>query len=81
VNDLRGDKRNQSIAYARQIAMYLSRDLTESSLAHIGDRFGGRHHTTVLYAVDKIERLLTDGHDRQLHELIQVISSRLKTAR
>jgi hypothetical protein len=35
----------------------------------------------VLYAVDKIERLLTDGHDRQLHELIQVISSRLKTAR
>ena len=81
VNDLRGDKRNQNIAYARQIAMYLSRDLTESSLSHIGDRFGGRHHTTVLYAVDKIERLLTDDHDRQLHELVQVISSRLKTAR
>ena len=74
VNDLRGDKRSQDIAYARQIAMYLARDLTEASLPQIGDRFGGRHHTTVIYAVDKIERQLKDGHDRQLHELVQVIS-------
>jgi chromosomal replication initiator protein len=81
VNDLRGDKRSQDIAYARQIAMYLARDLTEASLPQIGDRFGGRHHTTVLYAVNKVERLLTDGHDRQLHEVVQVISSRLKATR
>jgi chromosomal replication initiator protein len=81
VNDLRGDKRSQDIAYARQIAMYLARDLTEASLPQIGDRFGGRHHTTVLYAVNKVQRLLTDGHDRQLHEVVQVIGSRLKATR
>lgn len=81
VSDLRGDRRNQDLAYARQIAMYLCRDLTESSLPAIGDRFGGRHHTTVLYAVNKIQRLLNDDHDRQLHELIQVVTGRLKGAR
>jgi chromosomal replication initiator protein len=77
VNDLRGDRRSQDIAYARQVAMYLSRELTEASLPQIGDRFGGRHHTTVIYAINKIQRLLTDDHDRQLRELVQVISSRL----
>jgi chromosomal replication initiator protein len=81
VGDLRGDKRTAQIAYARQIAMYLSRDLTESSLPQIGERFGGRHHTTVLYATNKIDRLLKDGHDRQLHELVQDISQRLESTR
>jgi chromosomal replication initiator protein len=78
VNDLRGDKRSQDVAYARQIAMYLCRELTDASLPQIGDRFGGRHHTTVLYAVQKIDRLLKDGHDRQLHELVQAIGDRVK---
>jgi chromosomal replication initiator protein len=81
VSDLRGDRRSQDIAYARQIAMYLARELTDASLPQIGDRFGGRDHTTVLYAVNKIKRLLHDDHDRQLHELIQLLTSRLKTAR
>ena len=81
VNDLRGNRRTQDVAYARQLAMYLARDLTESSLPQIGDRFGGRHHTTVLYAVDKIDRLLKDGHDRQLHDLVQLITARVKAAR
>jgi chromosomal replication initiator protein len=81
VSDLRGDRRSQDIAYARQIAMYLARELTDMSLPHIGDRFGGRDHTTVLYAVNKIKRLLNDDHDRQLHELIQLLTSRLKAAR
>jgi chromosomal replication initiator protein len=81
VADLRGDKRTAQIAYARQIAMYLCRDLTEISLPQIGERFGGRHHTTVLYATNKIDRLLKDGHDRQLHEIVQLITQRLKTSR
>ncbi|HJW74314.1 MAG TPA: chromosomal replication initiator protein DnaA [Thermoleophilia bacterium] len=81
VNDLRGDRRSQDIAYARQIAMYLARELTDASLPQIGARFGGRDHTTVLYAVNKIKRLLNDDHDRQLHELIQLLTSRLKAAR
>lgn len=81
VNDLRGNRRTQDVAYARQIAMYLARDLTETSLPQIGARFGGRHHTTVLYAVDKVERQLTDGHDAQLQDLIALITARLRSNR
>jgi chromosomal replication initiator protein len=81
VNDLRGNRRTQDVAYARHIAMYLSRDLTESSLPQIGAKFGGRHHATVIHAVDKVERQLTDGHDPQLQDLVALISARLKSAR
>lgn len=80
VNDLRGNRRTQDVAYARQIAMYLARSLTEASLPQIGTRFGGRHHTTVIYAVDKVDRQLKDGHDPQLQDLIELISARLKSA-
>ncbi len=80
VNDLRGNRRTQDVAYARHIAMYLSRDLTEASLPQIGARFGGRHHSTVIHAVDKIERQLKDGHDPQLQDLVALIGARLKTA-
>ncbi len=81
VNDLRGNRRTQDVAYARQIAMYLARDLTETSLPQIGARFGGRHHTTVIYAVDKVQRQLTDGRDTQMQDLIAVISARLRSSR
>ena len=80
VNDLRGNRRTQDVAYARHIAMYLSRELTEASLPQIGSRFGGRHHTTVIHAVDKVDRQLKDGHDPQLQDLLALISARLKTA-
>jgi chromosomal replication initiator protein len=80
VNDLRGNRRTQDVAYARQIAMYLARTLTEASLPQIGTRFGGRHHTTVIYAVDKVERQLKDDHDPQLQDLIELITARLKSA-
>jgi len=79
VNDLRGNRRTQDVAYARHIAMYLARDLTEASLPQIGARFGGRHHSTVIHAVDKIERQLKDGHDAQLQDLVALITARLKT--
>ena len=59
--------------------MYLSRELTDASLPQIGDRFGGRHHTTVLYAVNKVERLVNDTHDRHLRDLLQSISTRLRS--
>lgn len=81
VNDLRGNRRTQDVAYARQIAMYLARALTETSLPQIGARFGGRHHTTVMYAVDKVERQLKDGHDPQLQDLVDLISTRLRSSR
>jgi chromosomal replication initiator protein len=47
----------QAIAYPRQIAMYLVKDLTQASLPEIGRAFGGKHHTTVLHSIQKIERL------------------------
>ena len=81
VNDLRGNRRTQDVAYARHIAMYLSRELTEASLPQIGTRFGGRHHTTVMHGVDKIDRQLKDGHDTQLQDLVALIGARLKTPR
>jgi chromosomal replication initiator protein len=78
VNDLRGNRRTQDVAYARHIAMYLCRELTEASLPQIGAKFGGRHHTTVMHAVDKVERQLKDGHDTQLQDLIALITARVK---
>ncbi|HZK33757.1 MAG TPA: chromosomal replication initiator protein DnaA [Bacillota bacterium] len=56
VEDLKSKKRNRPISYPRQIAMYLCRDMTELSLPKIGDLFGGRDHTTVIHACDKIAK-------------------------
>ena len=56
-NDLTSKKRSRSIARPRHIAMALSKDLTNHSLPEIGDAFGGRDHTTVLYACRKITKL------------------------
>jgi len=57
IADLSAKKRNQPIARARQIAMRLSKELTNSSLPEIGEEFGGRDHTTVLHACRKIDEL------------------------
>jgi chromosomal replication initiator protein len=81
VNDLRGNRRTADVAYARQIAMYLSRELTEASLPGIGKSFGGRHHSTVIHAVNKVERQLKDGHDPQLQDIVELVTARLKSAR
>jgi chromosomal replication initiator protein len=79
VNDLRGNRRTQDVTYARHLAMYLCRELTEASLPQIGDKFGGRHHTTVMHGVDKIERQLKDGHDTQLQDVVALITARIKS--
>ncbi|MCM8761245.1 MAG: chromosomal replication initiator protein DnaA, partial [Candidatus Omnitrophica bacterium] len=55
LSDMRAKKRSKAIAYPRQIAMYLARQLTDYSLPEIGEQFGGRDHTTVIHAYDKIE--------------------------
>ena len=54
-DEFRSKKRNREISYPRQIAMYLCRELTEMSLPKIGEEFGGRDHSTVIHAYDKIE--------------------------
>lgn len=56
MDDFSSKKRTRAIAYPRQIAMYLTRELTDLSLPKIGDEFGGRDHTTVIHACDKINK-------------------------
>ena len=61
IEDLKSQRRTRNVAYPRQIAMYLSRKLTDMSLPKIGEEFGGRAHTTVIHAYEKIsENLKTD---------------------
>ncbi|MFW6287247.1 MAG: chromosomal replication initiator protein DnaA [bacterium] len=55
LEDMKSKKRTQNLAFPRQIAMYLSRELTDLSLPQIGEEFGGRDHTTVIHAHNKIE--------------------------
>ena len=60
LSDIKAKNRTKAIAFPRQVAMYLARQMTHSSLAEIGRAFGGKDHTTVLHAVDKIQTLLQD---------------------
>ena len=77
VSDMKAKKRTRSIAYPRQVAMYLSRELTENSLPKIGEEFGGRDHTTVMHACDKIGKEIQQDPSLQLtvKELIDAIQS------
>jgi chromosomal replication initiator protein len=76
VAELCSEKRSQSIAYPRQVAMYLSRELTDSSLPKIGKEFGGRDHTTVIHAYSKIDRMIRE--DRSVYNLVQELTARIK---
>jgi chromosomal replication initiator protein len=58
IADMKAQKRTKAIAFPRQIAMYLSRNLTDASLPEIGENFGGRDHTTVMHGYDKIKEKL-----------------------
>jgi chromosomal replication initiator protein len=77
--ELIGDRRSQNIVYPRQVAMYLSRELTDSSLPKIGKEFGGRDHTTVIHATSKIARMIRE--DRSVYNLIQELTARVRQAR
>ncbi|MEL7567604.1 MAG: chromosomal replication initiator protein DnaA [Dehalobacterium sp.] len=72
MDDFKAKKRTRAIAYPRQIAMYLARELTDASLPKIGEEFGGRDHTTVLHAHEKIseERSQDNNLDRTINEII-----------
>ncbi|MCK9443757.1 MAG: chromosomal replication initiator protein DnaA [Tissierellaceae bacterium] len=73
IDDFNSKKRTRAIAYPRQIAMYLTRELTDLSLPKIGDEFGGRDHTTVIHAYDKISSDLKDNMDlkRKVDDIIK----------
>jgi chromosomal replication initiator protein len=74
--DLIGKKRSHPIVYPRQMAMHLARELTDLSLPRIGDEFGGRDHTTVMHATQKIHRLM--NQDRKVYNEVQDLTNRIK---
>jgi chromosomal replication initiator protein len=76
VEDLHAKKRSRNIAYPRQVAMYLCRELTDSSLPAIGQFFGGRDHTTVLHACDKIKK--DQESDDKLRATLQELEDRIR---
>ena len=77
ISDILSARRSRSVARPRQIAMALAKELTNHSLPEIGNRFGGRDHTTVLHACRKIEQLKEENHDikEDYKNLIRTLSS------
>jgi chromosomal replication initiator protein len=76
VEDFNLKKRTRAIAYPRQVAMYLSRELTDLSLPKIGEEFGGRDHSTVIHAYDKIAKEIESNFD--FRNLIQRITKEIQ---
>lgn len=76
-DDLLGTSRAQTLVRARQIAMYLCRELTDLSLPKIGDEFGGKDHTTVMHAERKIRALL--GENREIFDQVTELTNLIKT--
>lgn len=75
--DVKGDRKTRAIAHARQLAMYLCRELTELSLPKIGEQFGGKDHTTVMYADRKIRKEISEKRDT--YDQIQQLTQRIKS--
>jgi len=71
LSDMRAQNRTKSVAFPRQIAMYLSRQLTHASLSDVGRAFGGKDHTTVLHAVTKLQTLIQE--DPKLKQTIDTL--------
>lgn len=76
LEDFTSKRRTKSIAFPRQIAMYLARELTDFSLPKIGEEFGGRDHTTVIHAHEKITKQLSSDHE--LQQKVNGLIDRLK---
>ena len=72
LGDMRAKNRTKAVAFPRQIAMYLARQLTHASLSEVGRAFGGKDHTTVLHAVEKIQTLLHE--DRKFKRTIDTLT-------
>ena len=75
LEDLKGNSRRREISTARQIGMYLMRQHTNLSLPRIGDEFGGKDHTTVMYSCEKINK--KQATDRQLSQTLSQLSDRI----
>ncbi len=76
VKEIKATKRTQNIVLARQVAMYLAREMTDNSLPKIGKEFGGRDHSTVLHAYNKIKNMI--AQDDSLRIEIDTIKNKIK---
>ncbi len=76
VQELKSRNNSKSIAFPRQIAMYITKQLTRASLPQIGREFGGKHHTTVLHSVSKVAALRKK--DPEIHKLLESLSEALR---
>ena len=74
--DIKSNKRAANISRARQVAMYVIKDITQMSMAAIGDEFGGRDHSTVVYAISQTEKAMKT--DSRLRETIEDITKNVK---
>ena len=76
VSQLKAKNNSRPVAYPRQIAMYLAKELTTASLPQIGREFGGKHHTTALHAINKISEMRKSDRvlDRLIHKLTDTLS-------
>ncbi|WP_244867370.1 chromosomal replication initiator protein DnaA [Paenibacillus cineris] len=77
IEDFKARKRTRAVAFPRQIAMYLSRELTDYSLPKIGEAFGGRDHTTVIHAHEKIASVIRE--DQEVHQIVSRLSENIKS--
>jgi chromosomal replication initiator protein len=73
VNELKSRNNSKSVAMPRQVAMYLCKSLTHASLPEIGRSFGGKHHSTVIHSIKKVEehRQKSGEFDKQLSNLLE----------
>jgi len=80
MDKLTGAGKTRVVAHARQLAMYLCRELTDLSLPKIGQEFGGKDHTTVMYADRKIRKEMTENRETydEIQELTQIIKNRVR---
>ena len=79
INDIKSNKKQKNIAFPRQISMYLVRRYTGASYPEIGEKFGGKDHSTVIYAVKKIENLIKD--DLSIKNTINSLSRSIESLR
>jgi chromosomal replication initiator protein len=75
IEDLKGNSRRREISWSRQIGMYLMRQHTDLSLPRIGEEFGGKDHTTVMYSCDKISQLRES--DATVAQTLRQLSDRI----
>jgi chromosomal replication initiator protein len=75
-SNLKEKSNTRKVVYPRQVAMYLVKELTDASLPEIGRAFGGKHHTTVIHSINKIEQ--TRHHDPELNRMLHNLMDSLQ---